>query len=103
MGLATGAMTSTSMLGTVKSLTTSNLPVVGYGIAYAFGVVGVVLIVQLIPRILKVNVEEENNKLILPVSDSAGEKIETKELIDFEKKDYFRLHLHVFLEYYWAQ
>lgn len=60
MGLATGAMTSTSMLGTVKSLTTSNLPGVGYGIAYAFGVVGVVLIVQLIPRLLKVDVEEEN-------------------------------------------
>lgn len=93
MGLATGAMTSTSKLGTVKSLTTSNLPGVGYGIAYAFGVVGVVLIVQLIPRILKVNVEEENNKLILPVSDSAGEKIETKKLIDFEKNGLFPIAL----------
>ena len=93
MGLATGAMTSTSMLGTVKSLTTSNLPGVGYGIAYAFGVVGVVLIVQLIPRILKVNVEEENNKLILPVNDNAGEKIEIKKLIDFEKNGLFPIAL----------
>lgn len=93
MGLATRAMTSPSKLGTVKSLTTSNLPGVGYGIAYAFGVVGVVLIVKLIPRILKVNVEEENNKLILPVSDSTGEKIETKKLIDFEKNGLFQIAL----------
>lgn len=93
MGLATGAMTSTSMLGTVKSLTTSNLPGVGYGIAYAFGVVGVVLIVQLVPRILKVNIDEENNKLILPVDHDFVEKVEAKDLIDFEKNGLFAVAL----------
>lgn len=93
MGLATGAMTSTSMLGTVKSLTTSNLPGVGYGIAYAFGVVGVVLIVQLMPRILKVDVEEENKKLVLPKDNPhLGEK-DLGNLIDFEKNGLFAIAL----------
>ena len=93
MGLATGAMTSTSMLGTVKSLTTSNLPGVGYGIAYAFGVVGVVLIVQLIPRILKVDVEEENKKLILPKDNANTVKKDFVNLIDFEKNGLFAIAL----------
>lgn len=66
LGLATGALTSTSMLGTVKSLTNSIYPAVGYGIAYAFGVIGVVLFVQLLPRLYKINKDEENAKLIIP-------------------------------------
>ena len=93
MGLATGAMTSTSMLGTVKSLTTSNLPGVGYGIAYAFGVVGVVLIVQLIPRMLKVDVEEENKKLILPKDNANTVKKDFGNLIDFENNGLFAIAL----------
>ena len=93
MGLATGAMTSTSMLGTVKSLTSSNLPGVGYGIAYAFGVVGVVLIVQLIPRILKIDVEEENKKLILPKDNANTVKKDFANLIDFEKNGLFAIAL----------
>lgn len=93
MGLATGAMTSTSMLGTVKSLTTSSLPGVGYGIAYAFGVVGVVLIVQLMPKILKVDVEEENKKLILPRDNSNLTKKDIGNLIDFEKNGLFPVAL----------
>lgn len=93
MGLATGAMTSTSMLGTVKSLTTSNLPGVGYGIAYAFGVVGVVLIVQLVPRILRVDIDEENKKLVLPKTSSEVSKKDLRKLIDFEKNGLFPVAL----------
>ncbi len=93
MGLATGAMTSTSMLGTVKSLTTSNLPGVGYGIAYAFGVVGVVLIVQLMPKILKVDVDEEINKLVLPKDNPNLNKKDVGNLINFEKNGLFPVAL----------
>lgn len=93
MGLATGAMTSTSMLGTVKSLTTSNLPGVGYGIAYAFGVVGVVLIVQLMPKILKVDVDEEINKLVLPKDNPNLNKKNVGNLINFEKNGLFPMAL----------
>lgn len=93
MGLATGAMTSTSMLGTVKSLTTSSLPGVGYGIAYAFGVVGVVLIVQLMPKILKVDVDEEINKLVLPKDNPNLNKKDVGNLINFEKNGLFPMAL----------
>lgn len=93
MGLATGAMTSTSMLGTVKSLTTSSLPGVGYGIAYAFGVVGVVLIVQLMPKILKVDVDEEINKLVLPKDNPNLNKKYVGNLINFEKNGLFPVAL----------
>lgn len=79
MGLATGALTSTSMLGTVKSLTDSIYPAVGYGITYAFGVIGVVLFVQLLPRLYKINKDEENAKLIIPHNEvHTKEKDETK-------------------------
>ncbi|WP_411355355.1 antiporter [Peptoniphilus harei] len=93
MGLATGGMTSTSMLGTVKSLTTSSLPGVGYGIAYAFGVVGVVLIVQLMPKILKVDVDEEINKLVLPKDNPNLNKKDVGNLINFEKNGLFPVAL----------
>lgn len=36
---------------------------VGYGIAYLFGVVGVVLFVQLIPKLTKADMQEERNKI----------------------------------------
>ncbi len=36
---------------------------VGYGIAYLFGVVGVVLFVQILPKIAKANMEEERKKI----------------------------------------
>ena len=89
MGIATGAMTSTSMLGTVKSLSTTNLPGVGYGIAYAFGVVGVVLIVQLVPKILNANTDEENAKLILPGAEKIEEKIDIKDLLHIDPNGLF--------------
>ncbi|NLF26270.1 MAG: permease [Clostridiales bacterium] len=60
-GLMTGALTSTPGLsaamdaaGNLKDLVT-----VGYAIAYPFGVVGVVLFVQLMPKILRVDMKKE--------------------------------------------
>ncbi len=40
-----------------------NQATVGHGIAYIFGVVGVVLFVQIMPKLLKANVEEEKKKI----------------------------------------
>lgn len=65
VGLLTGALTSTPGLSAAKeaaaSVAGSNADhvVAGYGIAYVFGVLGVVLFVQLTPKILKVNMEDE--------------------------------------------
>ena len=83
-GLLSGALTSTPGFSAAKA-TVENLygatpalaatyeaaVTVGYGIAYLFGVVGVVLFVQLIPKITKVNMEEERMKL---TAVSSGEK-----------------------------
>lgn len=62
LGLMSGALTSTPGLAAGIEVTESNLVLVGYGIAYPFGVVSVVLFVQLIPLILKVDLNEERIK-----------------------------------------
>ena len=60
VGLLTGGLTSTPGLSAAKEVAANQDAVVaGYGIAYTFGVLGVVLFVQLLPKILKVNMQEE--------------------------------------------
>ena len=66
IGILTGALTSTPGLAAAKEVAATeaaaNAATAGYGIAYLFGVLGVVLFVQIMPKILKVNVAEENAK-----------------------------------------
>lgn len=65
VGLLTGALTSTPGLSAAKEAAVdAEAATAGYGIAYIFGVLGVVLFVQLMPRLLRVNVEEEREKFI---------------------------------------
>ena len=45
---------------------------VGNGIAYIFGVIGVVLFVQLMPKFLKADMDEERRKLALSSGNSSG-------------------------------
>lgn len=89
LGLGTGALTSTAMLGSVTSLTDSALPGVGYGIGYPFGVLGVVLFVQLIPKFLKVNIYEENEKLTIPSKASCDVGRDARTLINFDPHGLF--------------
>jgi putative transport protein len=58
-GIFAGALTSTPALAAAMESagTSTNEVVVGYGIAYPLGVIGVVLFVQLIPRLLKVKMD----------------------------------------------
>ena len=59
-GLMTGALTSTPGLSAATEVAADTAKVTaGYGIAYIFGVLGVVLFVQIVPRIMHVNIEEE--------------------------------------------
>ncbi len=59
-GVLAGSMTSTPALASALDALNHNPNVsVGYGIAYVYGVVGVVLFVQLVPRMLGYNLEEE--------------------------------------------
>lgn len=55
---------------------------VGYGIAYLFGVIGVVLFVQIMPKIVGANMEEERKKLISV--DTGSVKAAIANLIDID-------------------
>ncbi len=66
IGMFAGALTSTPGLAAAIEATGSDLASVGYGIAYPFGVLGVVLFVQLMPKFVHANMEEEVAKISLP-------------------------------------
>ena len=63
VGMMSGALTSTPGLAAAIEATKDSTASVGYGIAYPFGVVGVVLFVQLIPKILKIDIAKERERL----------------------------------------
>ena len=76
VGLLSGSLTSTPAFSAAKATVTQGgaidyeaIVAVGHGIAYLFGVVGVVLFVQLVPKFTKANMEVERAKL----SESAPE------------------------------
>ncbi|MFK5878842.1 MAG: TrkA C-terminal domain-containing protein [Flavobacteriaceae bacterium] len=58
-GLLTGALTSTPGLAAAIQSSHSPLASIGYGIAYPFGVLGVILFVKLSPKIFRVSIEKE--------------------------------------------
>lgn len=62
VGLFTGALTSTSGLAAAIESTNSSLSSIGFGIAYPFGVIGVILFARLSPRIFRVNIRKEEEK-----------------------------------------
>ena len=68
VGLLSGSLTSTPAFSAAKATVAeeyTGLVSVGHGIAYIFGVIGVVLFVQLIPKLSKANMEEERSKLTI--------------------------------------
>lgn len=64
-GMMTGSLTSTPGLAAAIEAAgeQGELASIGYGIAYPFGVISVVLFVQLTPRFLKANMDEERKKM----------------------------------------
>lgn len=83
VGMMTGALTSTPGLAAALEATGSDAASVGYGIAYPFGVVGVVLFVQLVPKILKVDMAEERAKF------EAAAGVEVEEYHKTKKEELF--------------
>jgi putative transport protein len=65
VGMYAGAMTSTPALAAAMDAAGKATVSVGYGIAYPFGVIGVVLFVQLLPRLLRVDLAREEEKVRL--------------------------------------
>ncbi len=62
IGIFNGALTSTPGLAAAVEATQSPLSSIGYGIAYPFGVIGVVLFVSLIPKIKKIDIQKEEEE-----------------------------------------
>jgi putative transport protein len=77
VGLLSGALTSTPAFSASKEAVDvigdglSDYVSLGYGIAYLFGVIGVVLFVQLVPKFAKADMSEELKKIAV---DSSGSK-----------------------------
>ena len=66
VGLLSGSLTSTPAFSAAKDTVLPeyvNAVSVGHGIAYIFGVIGVVLFVQLVPKFMKANMAEERAKI----------------------------------------
>ena len=86
-GLLSGALTSTPAFSAAKATVAPAYEAtvsVGNGIAYIFGVIGVVLFVQIIPRLTKANMDVERQKLVLASSGGAKETKEKRERKLFE-------------------
>ena len=63
VGLIAGALTSTPGLAAAIDATGSSSSSIAYGIAYPFGVIGVILFVKLLPKILRVDIRAEDKRL----------------------------------------
>ena len=66
VGILSGSLTSTPAFSAAKATVTEELEAlvsVGHGIAYLFGVVGVVLFVQLVPKLMKADMAKERELL----------------------------------------
>ena len=94
VGIMSGALTSTPAFSAAKetvnaiytgaqALDLESQVTVGHGIAYLFGVVGVVLFVQLMPKFERANIAEERAKIKIVDDGSAKKKILGK-LIDID-------------------
>ena len=88
VGLLSGSLTSTPAFSAAKATVDAayeGAVSVGHGIAYIFGVIGVVLFVQIVPKLSRANMDEERARLV--VSQEAGETKEKKglrKLIDLD-------------------
>lgn len=81
VGMMSGALTSTpGLAASLEATAPSTMASIGYGIAYPFGVIGVVLFVQLMPKILKVDIAKERAEF------EAAAGVEVKE----SKKTFFK-------------
>ena len=89
-GILSGALTSTPAFsasqGAVDAIDASKLGLVslGHAVAYPFGVIGVVLFVQIMPRIMKADIAHERTLIGVAAPEAAVEKKERK-LIELDE------------------
>ena len=94
VGLMMGALTSTPGLSAAKeAVANADIVAAGYGIAYLFGVFGVVLFVQIMPRLLRVDMDQERRNFIAANAVSVPEP--HKDLVPVEPTGLFAIALTV--------
>lgn len=101
-GLLSGALTSTPGLGAAKeAVATPGNASAGYSIAYIFGVVGVVLFVQVVPKLLKVDMAAERAKFTA----AAGVQLKTEEkkLLELDSMGFCALAITIVLGIFLAK
>ncbi|MCR4427159.1 MAG: permease [Firmicutes bacterium] len=70
-GIYTGALTTTPGLAAALEAMGDSAVSIGYGIAYPFGVVGVVMFVQILPRLLRTDLRREVSETVLLEGDAS--------------------------------
>jgi putative transport protein len=100
LGMFAGAMTSTPGLAAAMDAARDPMVSVGYGIAYPFGVVGMVLLVQALPRLMRVDLEAEEQKI--RNTEFQGQRVARRQFLitnpACEGKTLADLKLHRFIE-----
>ena len=92
VGLLSGSLTSTPAFSAAKATVADrangamleDLVTVGHGIAYLFGVIGVVLFVQLVPKFMKADMAKER-ELLVAADTKGAEKKSTDKLIEMDE------------------
>ena len=86
VGLLSGSLTSTPAFSAAKATVATaeleSIVAVGHGIAYIYGVIGVVLFVQIVPKLIGANMEEERAHLV--VVDAGKKKVYNGKLIEMD-------------------
>ena len=101
-GLLAGALTSTPGLGAAKeAVAVPGNASAGYSIAYIFGVVGVVLFVQVVPKLLKVDMEEERAKFAAAAGVEV--KAEDKKLLELDSMGFCAMAVTIVLGIFLAK
>ena len=90
-GIMSGALTSTPGFSASQEAISSSHPeqlglvALGHAVAYPFGVVGVVLFVQLIPKFLKADMAKERELMKVGIEAPKVENIKTRKLFDLDE------------------
>lgn len=87
-GILSGALTSTPGFSAAKSAVADGsvgLVSLGHAVAYPFGVVGVVLFVQLIPKVLKANMADERAKLQKTAEEAEAKVVSEKKRLSLDE------------------
>lgn len=94
VGILSGALTSTPAFSASKAAVGADLEAlvsVGYGISYLFGVVGVVLFFQIVPKVMKANMNDEVAKIT--AKEGEGRKVKNLILTEIDEFGLFAFSL----------